>query len=82
MFAFTPYERLLVDLGYVDAAQSAAQAACDAILINSFADYGIEAASQRYFDKSARELTLAEAALIAGLLKAPSKYSPAQHLIE
>jgi len=44
MFAFTPYERLLVDLGYVDAAQSAAQAACDAILINSFADYGIDAA--------------------------------------
>ncbi len=39
--------------------------------------YGIEAASQRYFDKSARELTLGEAALIAGLLKAPSKYSPA-----
>lgn len=38
--------------------------------------YGIEAASQRYFDKSARALTLAEAALIAGLLKAPSKYSP------
>jgi Asp/Glu/hydantoin racemase len=44
MFAFTPYERLLVDVGYVDAAQSAAQAHCDAILINSFADYGIEAA--------------------------------------
>lgn len=39
--------------------------------------YGIEAASQRYFDKSARELTVGEAALIAGLLKAPSKYSPA-----
>ena len=38
--------------------------------------YGIEAAAQRYFDKSARELTLAEAAVIAGLLKAPSKYSP------
>lgn len=38
--------------------------------------YGIEAASQRYFDKSARELTIAEAALVAGLLKAPSKYSP------
>lgn len=38
--------------------------------------YGIEAASQRYFDKSARELTVAEAAVIAGLLKAPSKYSP------
>ncbi len=38
--------------------------------------YGIEAAAQRYFDKSARQLNLAEAALIAGLLKAPSKYSP------
>jgi len=38
--------------------------------------YGIEAASQRYFEKSARELTLAESAVIAGLLKAPSKYSP------
>ena len=39
--------------------------------------YGVEEASQRYFDKPARELTLPEAALIAGLLKAPSKYSPA-----
>lgn len=39
--------------------------------------YGIEAAAQRYFAKSARELSLAEAAVIAGLLKAPSKYSPA-----
>lgn len=38
--------------------------------------YGIEAASQRYFDKSARALTIGEAALLAGLLKAPSKYSP------
>lgn len=38
--------------------------------------YGIEAASQRYFDKSARALSVAEAAIIAGLLKAPSKYSP------
>jgi penicillin-binding protein 1A len=38
--------------------------------------YGIEAASQRYFDKSARELSTAEAAVLAGLLKAPSKYSP------
>lgn len=38
--------------------------------------YGIEAASQRYFDKSAREMSLAEAAIIAGLLKAPSRYSP------
>ncbi|MFN3869713.1 MAG: PBP1A family penicillin-binding protein, partial [Hyphomicrobiaceae bacterium] len=38
--------------------------------------YGIEAAAQRYFDKSARALTLAEAALVAGLLKAPSRYAP------
>lgn len=44
VFAFTPYEELLVDLGYVDAAQSAVDQDCDAIMINSFADYGIEAA--------------------------------------
>ncbi len=38
--------------------------------------HGIEAASQRYFAKSARLLTLAEGAVIAGLLKAPSRYAP------
>ena len=38
--------------------------------------YGIEAASQCYFGKSARDLNLAEAALLAGLPKAPSRYSP------
>jgi penicillin-binding protein 1A len=38
--------------------------------------HGIEAAAQRYFAKSARELTVAEAAILAGLLKAPSKYAP------
>ena len=38
--------------------------------------YGIEAAAQRYFDKSARSLTLPEAAVIAGLLKAPSRFAP------
>ena len=38
--------------------------------------YGIDAASRRYFRKPARNLTLGEAAMIAGLLKAPSKYSP------
>jgi penicillin-binding protein 1A len=38
--------------------------------------YGIDAAARRYFDKPARNLTLGEAAMIAGLLKAPSKYSP------
>ena len=38
--------------------------------------YGIEAAAQRYFDKSARALSLAEAAMVAGMLQAPSRYSP------
>lgn len=37
---------------------------------------GIESASKRYFDKSAKDLTLAEAALLAGLPQAPSRYSP------
>jgi len=38
--------------------------------------YGIEAASQTYFSKSARDLTLAEAATLAALPKSPSYYSP------
>ena len=38
--------------------------------------YGIESASLVYFGKSAKELTLPEAALLAGLPKAPSTYSP------
>ena len=38
--------------------------------------YGIEAASQVFFEKPARELNLAEAALLAALPKAPSYYSP------
>ncbi|ENH96292.1 penicillin-binding protein [Gracilibacillus halophilus YIM-C55.5] len=38
--------------------------------------YGIEAASRYYFDKSADELTLEEAALLAGIPKGPSIYSP------
>lgn len=38
--------------------------------------YGIEAAARSYFSKSARDLTVAEAALIAGLPKAPSTLSP------
>ena len=42
--------------------------------------YGVEAASQRYFGKTAAEMGLAEAAVIAGLLKAPSRYSPASDL--
>ncbi|PZQ55202.1 MAG: penicillin-binding protein [Phenylobacterium zucineum] len=38
--------------------------------------YGIEAASQRYFGKPANELSLGESALLAGLMKGPSRYSP------
>ncbi|GIW63692.1 MAG: penicillin-binding protein 1A [Patescibacteria group bacterium] len=38
--------------------------------------YGIEEASQLYFEKGAKELSLTEAALLAGLPKAPSLYSP------
>ena len=40
--------------------------------------YGVEAASRRYFGKSSRDVTLAEAALLAGLLKAPARLSPAR----
>lgn len=42
--------------------------------------FGAEAASQRYFGKSARDLTLAEAALLAGLAQAPSRYNPVRNL--
>lgn len=38
--------------------------------------YGIEAASETFFNKNAKDLTLAEAALLAGIIKNPSKYSP------
>lgn len=39
--------------------------------------YGVEAAAQRYFGVSARNVTPFQAAVLAGLLKAPSRYSPA-----
>jgi penicillin-binding protein 1A len=42
--------------------------------------YGIEAASQTYFAKPARELTLSEAALLAALPKAPSRLAPTNDL--
>ncbi len=40
--------------------------------------FGVEAASRRYFNKSARDVNLGEAATLAGLLKAPSRLSPAR----
>src|SRR5712691_10723425 len=41
--------------------------------------YGVEAAAQRYFGKSARAVTLAEAALLAGLVKSPSRLAPTRN---
>ena len=41
---------------------------------------GFEAASQRYFGKSAAEVDPAEAAMLAGLLRAPSKFAPTNNL--
>ncbi|MFC7892641.1 transglycosylase domain-containing protein [Streptomyces sp. NPDC057381] len=38
--------------------------------------YGVEAASQRYFSKSAKDLDLQEAALLAGIVQSPSRYDP------
>lgn len=45
-------------------------------------NYGIEAASQFYFGKSVRDVTLPEAAMLAGLFKAPTKYAPHNNLAE
>jgi hypothetical protein len=42
--------------------------------------YGVQAASREYFDKDVADLGLAEAALLAGLPQAPSRYSPLRHL--
>lgn len=41
--------------------------------------YGIDAASRKYFGKSAKQLGVYESAVLAGILKAPSKYSPSTH---
>ena len=40
---------------------------------------GVEAAARSYFRKPAKDLTLSEAALLAGLIPAPSRYSPRSH---
>jgi len=42
-------------------------------------NYGVDAAAQRFFGKSVGELSLYESALLAGLLKAPSRYNPARN---
>ncbi|MBQ1091571.1 transglycosylase domain-containing protein [Streptomyces sp. B93] len=38
--------------------------------------YGVEAASRRYFSKSAKDLNVQEAALLAGIVQSPSRYDP------
>jgi penicillin-binding protein 1A len=40
--------------------------------------YGVDAAAHRYFNKSARSISLYESAVIAGLLKAPTRFNPAR----
>src|SRR5271165_5688947 len=42
--------------------------------------FGVQAAAQTYCGKSARDINLAEAAMLAGLFKAPTKYSPLVNL--
>ncbi|BAQ44292.1 MULTISPECIES: transglycosylase domain-containing protein [Methylobacterium] len=42
--------------------------------------YGVEAAAQRYFAKPAKEVTLAEAAMLGGLVQAPSRLAPNRNL--
>ena len=42
--------------------------------------YGVDGAAQQYFDKPASALTLAESAMIAGLIQAPSRYAPTRDL--
>ena len=38
--------------------------------------YGVEAASKTYFNKSAKDLTVMEASILASIPKAPSRYDP------
>lgn len=40
--------------------------------------YGVEAASNRYFNKSSKDLTLSEAAVLAGVINAPTRYESHQ----
>ncbi|WP_349369203.1 PBP1A family penicillin-binding protein [Salinarimonas sp.] len=42
--------------------------------------YGVEAAARRYFDKSARDVSLSEAAMLAGLVQQPSRLAPTRNL--
>ncbi|WP_275463648.1 transglycosylase domain-containing protein [Streptomyces noursei] len=41
--------------------------------------YGVESAAQRYFSKSAKDLSLGESALLAGIVQSPTRYDPVNH---
>ncbi|GGX10971.1 transglycosylase domain-containing protein [Streptomyces noursei] len=41
--------------------------------------YGVESAAQRYFSKHAKDLTLEESALLAGIVQSPTRYDPVNH---
>jgi len=41
--------------------------------------YGVERASQAYFNKHAKEMNLSEAAMLAGIIRAPNRFSPFRH---
>jgi 1A family penicillin-binding protein len=43
--------------------------------------YGIDAAAKRYFGKTAQQLTLSEAAMLAGLIRAPSELDPSRNFV-
>ena len=65
----------------VDVAISAGETVSDLLLqmkekALAARDSGIDAASRKFFGHDARQLSLEEAAIIAGLVKAPSRYSP------
>ncbi|MDQ7062613.1 MAG: PBP1A family penicillin-binding protein [candidate division KSB1 bacterium] len=54
------------------------EAYCNLIYFGGTA-YGVEDAAQQFFDKSASELTLAEAALLAGIINSPQALNPFSH---
>ncbi|TCO32434.1 membrane peptidoglycan carboxypeptidase [Kribbella steppae] len=79
------YERKLTELRYAIAVES--QYSKDQILerylnVVNFGDgtYGVQAAAQHYFRTSAKNLTLPQAALLAGLVKNPTGYDPTNNM--
>ncbi|MEV0283074.1 penicillin-binding protein [Kribbella sp. NPDC050820] len=79
------YERKLTELRYAIAVES--QYSKDEILerylnVVNFGDgaYGVQAAAQHYFRTSAKNLTLAQAAMLAGLVKNPTGYDPTNNM--